>query len=186
MKIPRQAKRVFTGVLFNVHHWPQRMYDGSMATFEMIEGAPSVNVIATKGGKIAVLMQEQPMRALFPSLPGGRIDPGEKPLAAAKRELLEETGHEAETFTLMGEHFGSSKLYFHDYSFVARNCKKVSDLQLDGGEKINVTFVGFEKFLQFARDEAFAIPTALRFKMFEALLDKKKKQAFKKEIFGTL
>jgi ADP-ribose pyrophosphatase len=28
-------------------------------------------------------------------LPAGRIDPGEKPLAAAKRELLEETGYAA-------------------------------------------------------------------------------------------
>ena len=28
-------------------------------------------------------------------LPAGRIDPGEKPLAAAKRELLEETGYSA-------------------------------------------------------------------------------------------
>ncbi len=33
---------------------------------------------------------------------GGFIDPGEDPLTAAKRELLEETGYEAEDWTSLG------------------------------------------------------------------------------------
>ena len=32
-------------------------------------------------------------------IPGGVIDPGEEPMAAAKRELLEETGYGAQSFT---------------------------------------------------------------------------------------
>ncbi len=32
-------------------------------------------------------------------LPAGRLDPGEKPLQAAKRELVEETGYKARTWT---------------------------------------------------------------------------------------
>jgi len=32
-------------------------------------------------------------------LPAGRLDPGEKPLQAAKRELAEETGYQARTWT---------------------------------------------------------------------------------------
>ncbi len=34
--------------------------------------------------------------------PGGRVDPGESPLEAAKRELFEETGYRASSFRLMG------------------------------------------------------------------------------------
>ncbi len=35
---------------------------------------------------------------------GGHIEPGEDPLLAAKRELIEETGYEAETWTFLGQY----------------------------------------------------------------------------------
>lgn len=40
-------------------------------------------------------------------LPAGRIDLGEKPLAAAKREMIEETGFRAKKWTLLTKYFAS-------------------------------------------------------------------------------
>jgi ADP-ribose pyrophosphatase len=40
-------------------------------------------------------------------LPAGKVDPGEKPLQAAKRELIEETGYRARTWTKLASFFVS-------------------------------------------------------------------------------
>lgn len=43
-----------------------------------------------------------PLRRTVLGCPGGRIDPGEKPEAGARRELLEETGYYAEELIFLG------------------------------------------------------------------------------------
>lgn len=52
-------------------------------------------------GRKRVLLVRQyrlPAKASLWELPAGRLDPGETPLAAAKRELAEETGYRARTW----------------------------------------------------------------------------------------
>ncbi len=184
MKIPSRAKKVFSGVLFDVYHWPQKLYDGSTKTFEMLRRRPSVHTLATVGKKIMILDQEQPGRPLYPSLPAGQVDKGEKPTVAAKRELLEETGYKPGSFKQRAVYGGNSKVEFIEHSFIARNCKKVCSPDPGPGEIISLKLVNFDEFLQTARQPSFAIPEELRQEMYEALLDKKKYHKLKKEIFG--
>jgi len=40
-------------------------------------------------------------------LPAGRVEPGESTLAAAKREMIEETGYRAKKWTLLTKYFAS-------------------------------------------------------------------------------
>jgi ADP-ribose pyrophosphatase len=40
-------------------------------------------------------------------LPAGRIEPGENPLAAARREMIEETGFRAKRWTVLTKYFAS-------------------------------------------------------------------------------
>ncbi|MCX6987201.1 MAG: NUDIX hydrolase [Chlamydiae bacterium] len=57
----------------------------------------------TKEGKILVLKEyRHPVGKWLFGCPGGTIDPGESPIEAGKRELLEETGYTADTFIILG------------------------------------------------------------------------------------
>ena len=131
------------------------MYDGSYETFEMITRKPSVDIIAIVNNKIIILIQKQPTRRLFFSLSSGGVEKRQTSAQAAKEELLQETGYEAEEIKLMDEFFGNSKIFFHESLFIAKNCKKIVKQNLDSGEKIKVTFCNFDDFLQFCRNKHF-------------------------------
>jgi len=69
--IPDSAERVFEGKIYDVYQWPQRLYDGSTATFEMLRRPDTVQTIGVVGDKIIVLNDEQPNRGARLSFVGG-------------------------------------------------------------------------------------------------------------------
>jgi ADP-ribose pyrophosphatase len=67
---------------------------------------------------------------------GGYMEPGEEPLGAARRELLEETGYEADEWTPLGDYWvdanrGVARAYF----FLARGAWHVAEPQSDDLEE---------------------------------------------------
>jgi ADP-ribose pyrophosphatase len=70
-------------------------------------------------------------------LPGGVIDPGEEPLVAAKRELLEETGYSSTEWELVGSMFANpARQTNRVHIFLARNATVAGKQQLDASEDI--------------------------------------------------
>jgi len=57
---------------------------------------PAVGVVCLRGDSVLLIRRGTPPRQGEWSLPGGRIEPGERAVDAALRELREETGIEAE------------------------------------------------------------------------------------------
>ena len=107
------------------------------------------------------------------------MDEGEDVLAAAKRELLEESGYEAEEFILWDVQHPTSKIDWVVYTFVAKGLKKVADLDLDGGEKITLKEVSFDEFIDLASDQKFA-EKEIVFKLLEAKIYPEKKEELRK------
>jgi len=149
--IPENAKRVFKGVIFDVYQWEQEMYDGARTIFEKIKRSDTVIVFPVlPDGKIILTEQEQPGSEPFIGATGGRIDRGEDVLDAAKRELLEESGYEAEEFILWDAQQPMNKVDWAVYTFIAKGLKKVGDMSLDGGEKIKLFSVTLDELIELA------------------------------------
>lgn len=155
MSIPHPAKKVFSGIIFDVYQWPQKMYDGSTETFEMLKRADTVQVIATRGDKILLAYETQPTKGPAYTLFGGRVDKGEKPLAAAKRELKEESGLTAKNWQILKRWRPFNKIDWEIFLYVARACRQVSAPTLDPGEKIETREVSFDQFVKIVTQEKF-------------------------------
>ena len=117
-----------------------RLPDGSAATREYIvhPGAVMVVPLLDDGRLVMERQYRYPMGQVMTEFPAGKIDPGEDPLACAKRELLEETGYTARQWARAGRLHPviSYSTEFIDIWF-ARGLVQAQQ-QLDSGEFLDV------------------------------------------------
>lgn len=154
---PDNARLVFSGVLFDIYQWEQKLFDGTTTTFETIRRRhDSANIIAvTSDGKIILGKEEQPGMAPFVGLPAGRIEVGEDPLVAAGRELLEETGYQTQNWQLWDAVQPATRMDWACFTFLAKGCQKVRDQSPDAGEKIEPMLVSFDEFMDLIAEPSF-------------------------------
>jgi len=148
-KIPSHAKKVFSGVIFDVYQWKQKLYDGTIVTFEAVRRPWTGLIIPIlDNGNILLGKEEQPWKWEYITFLGGRQDSWETLKETATRELTEETWYEAEEIKLLfSENPWGTKIDWDIKYYIAKWLKKVSKPKLDWGEKIEVFEVSLEDFL---------------------------------------
>jgi ADP-ribose pyrophosphatase len=144
--VPDHANKVFTGVIYDVYQWEQKLYNGSEATFEMLKRPDTVTVICIVDGKIVVMDEHQPHRGHKRTFPGGRVDSGDgSALYAAKREVKEETGYSFDDWKLVYVVQPHTKIEWFIHVFVASELAEESEPEVDAGEQIELGLMKFDE-----------------------------------------
>lgn len=130
--------------VFQVSRSWVRVPDGRSHPFYRIDADAWVNVVPiTAEGELVMIRQFRHGSQTFTlEIPGGLVDPGETPLEAAGRELLEETGFRAGSVRLLGDVNPNPALFGNRvYSFVAEGCERVGEIENPGLEETLVELV---------------------------------------------
>ena len=114
-------------------------YNGTTLVREFVKHTGAVAVLAMDDQECVLLIRQyrHPVRSYLWEIPAGLLDiPGEDRLTAAKRELLEETGYEAKTWSRLTEFMttpgGNDEVIT---VYLARDLKHIGhNLQLEGEE----------------------------------------------------
>ncbi|MEK7613954.1 MAG: NUDIX hydrolase [Patescibacteria group bacterium] len=183
-RIPKDAKKVFEGIIFDIYQWQQKLFDGSYATFEMAHRADSAIVFPIlPDGRILLIEDSQPNRETVITAPCGRVEAGETPDEAARRELKEETGYQAETLTLFYTDAPATKTDAVVYVYIGKGCTKVSEVTLDPGERITPRTVTFDELIAFATtgfEGQYYRGLPFRLRVYEALSNPQKMEELRK------
>lgn len=113
------SEQIYDGKVVKVFRDDVEICDGHKSFREVVKHSGGVVIFALKGTKVLFVRQfRYPMKEILLELPAGKLEYGENPFVAAKRELEEETGYCANKWSELGYVYTSpgysdEKLYLY-------------------------------------------------------------------------
>jgi len=156
-EVTLETKPVYKGSFITLQVDTVRLPDGNTATREIVKHPGAVAVLALVEGGSKMLVVEQyrkPLEKAQVEIPAGKLEPGEDPLAAAGRELEEETGYRAKRLTHL-QSFSTSPGFADEiiHLYVAEQFEEDrAGLDLDEEEFLTCEAITVEQARQYARE----------------------------------
>lgn len=96
---------IFDGRIIHVHVDDVELENGTTTKREVVDhpGGVSVAILTENNELIFVRQFRYPYKKVLLELPAGKLEPGEDPFEAMKREQMEETGTQGENYISLGE-----------------------------------------------------------------------------------
>ena len=149
-----QATNVFKGVRFEVYQWPQKQFDGSTATYEIVKRDDTVIILGVIGEEVILVKEQQPHwdKPGF-TVPAGMVEKDEDLVVAARREMEEETGLIFKTYTLVHVEPPIPAVEWFAYTFIASDYEGEKPKKLDAGEKNEVVKISLDELVKMTRNK---------------------------------
>lgn len=151
-EVTLRTEPIFQGKVISLQVDTVRLPDGKEATREIVKHPGAAAVIPLLGDKEKMIVVEQYRKPLEKSqveIPAGKLDQGEDPMEAAKRELEEETGYAAGTIKHVSSFYTSPG--FADeilHLYVAEGLTRGS-VNLDEDEFLEIDAISLEQAEQY-------------------------------------
>lgn len=144
------SKNVFKGVLLDVYCDDIELPDGGRSIREYIrhQGAVCVVPVTDSNEIIAVRQYRYPIGRVTVEIPAGKLDRGEEPIDAARRELGEETGVTSADLEYIGGLY-PSVAYTDEviHMYLAKNLE-YGDAHTDDDEFLDVVKIPVDEFIE--------------------------------------
>ena len=153
--VVHSSKVSFQGKVFSVTTDEVTEPGGVTGTRDVIRHNGSVVVLAVDSSvdpaDPLILLERQYRHAagqFLIELPAGRIEPGEAPLAAAKRELIEETGYRSRKWSKLVQYYASPGFLSEYFNVFLAEEIQPGEAQPEADEKIELLHIPLSELLR--------------------------------------
>ena len=150
-EIQTDSENIFSGVILNVKRDQVRLPNGHQSVREVIRHVGAVCVVpVTDDGRVVIERQYRyPIDQVITEIPAGKLDSREEDrLHAAQRELKEETGITADSWTDMGLYYPAAAYSDEKITMYLAQGLHMGEQRLDEDEFLNVELVPMEEVIE--------------------------------------
>lgn len=144
------VKGIFNGKVITVHHDDVVLCNGQMAKRECVDHPGGVAVIGiTNDNKVLLVRQFRYLyKETIYEIPAGKLEKGEDPFEAGKREFREETGAVAEEYISLGEIYPTPGYTNEIIRLYAAKNIHFEQQELDDGEFLQVCTMTLDELIE--------------------------------------
>jgi ADP-ribose pyrophosphatase len=153
-EITISTEPIFEGKIITLQVDRVQLPNGEIATREIVKHPGAVAVLALLGDKMIVVEQyRKPLEKSQIEIPAGKLEKGEDPLDAARRELKEETGYRCGTIRHISSFYTSPGFADELLHLYAAEQLVPGDAKPDEDEFIECEAITLEQAQQYIREQ---------------------------------